>query len=274
MNYRHAYHAGNFADVVKHLALVSILLRLKRKPSPFAVVDSHAGRGLYELDSEEARRSGEAERGIGRLRDLSGGPETLDTYLSLVRDCGRGRYPGSPLLAARLLRPADRLVAIEKQPEEARALRAALAAFPRARVEEADGHARLLALMPPPERRGLALIDPPFEEPDEFSRLAETLAGAVRRFATGIIMAWFPVKSAAAAGAFCGEALAAGPRRLLRIDVRVEAEAGTLGAAGLLVVNAPFGFVDDMRKTLSFVAPKLGGAAPAAFDIRLLAGEA
>ena len=273
MNYRHAFHAGNFADVVKHLALVSILARLKKKPAPFAVIDTHAGRGLYDLAGEEAQRSGEANAGIGRLLDILDGPGTLRTYLDLVRALGRDRYPGSPLIAARLLRPQDRLVAIEKHPEDAAALEAALAPYGRARVAQADGYARLSSLLPPPERRGLILIDPPYEASDEFSQAARVVADGYRRFATGIFMIWFPVKSASAANAFCGEVRLAGPKKLLRVDVMADGDPDKLNAAGLLIVNPPYGFADDMKDVFTLLAPRLGREKGARLRVDWLAGE-
>jgi len=262
MNYRHAFHAGNFADVVKHLALVSILSYLKKKDAGFAVIDTHAGRGAYDLGGDEARRGGEAAGGIERLRDVAGGPETLQTYLALAH--GRA-YPGSPLIAAKLLRTQDRLTAIEKHPEDYRALAATLAPFRRARVVEADGYARLAALLPPPERRGLVLIDPPYEAPDEFAQAARAAGAALARFATGIVAIWFPIKSPAAAAAFCGEVLAAGARKALRLDIRIDAKPERLSAAGLLVINPPYGVAADMGEVLEFVAPRLGGTAKLAW---------
>lgn len=273
MNYRHAFHAGNFADVVKHLALVSILAHLKKKPAPFAVIDTHAGRGLYDLAGEEAQRSGEAAAGIGHLLDVPGGPETLRTYLDLVRALGRDRYPGSPLIAARLLRPQDRLVAIEKHPEDAAALESVLALYGRARVAQADGYARLPSLLPPPERRGLILIDPPYEANDEFSQAARVVADGVRRFATGIFIIWFPIKSAQAADAFCGEVRLAGPRKLLRVDVAVDGDPEKLNAAGLLIVNPPYGFADDMKEVFKPLASRLGHERDAKLRVDWLAGE-
>ncbi len=269
MNYRHAYHAGNFADVVKHVALVRILLHLRKKDTPFAVIDSHAGRGLYDLGADEARRTGEAANGIEKLRGLKG-PEALERYLALVEESGTSLYPGSPLIAAKMLRPQDRLVAIEKHPEEAAKLKQVLAPFRKARAEEGDGYARLAALLPPPERRGLVLIDPPFEAPDEFEAAAEAVKGAVRRFATGIYLIWYPVKSAAAARAFCGEVLAGGVTSALNIEMAVDAGEGKLGRAGLLVLNPPFGFATDMRDILGVIAPRLPGGKAA---VELLAGK-
>lgn len=283
MNYRHAFHAGNFADVVKHLALVAILLHLKRKDAAFAVIDTHAGRGLYDLRGVEAERTGEAEKGIERiagLRDRSAElPDALRQYLWVAKQTAEGRYPGSPVVAAFLMRPQDRLIAIEKHEEDAAALKSALRSFRRSslRGECADGYARLNALLPPPERRGLVLIDPPFESPDEFRNEARALSGALKRFATGIYLLWFPIKSAGEANAFCGEILATGVKKALRIDIDIgPADAGVadkerLTAAGLIVVNPPYGFADEMQASLAQVAPLLSPKAGA--EVRWLVGE-
>jgi 23S rRNA (adenine2030-N6)-methyltransferase len=257
MNYRHSYHAGNFADVVKHLAEVAILAHLAKKDAPFAVIDSHAGRGLYDLESDEARKTGEARAGIEKLENLSG-PPLLRRYLSLVAESGPRRYPGSPLIAARMLRPQDRLVAVERHPQEAALLEDVLAPWRKARVETADGYARLAALLPPPERRGLVLVDPPFEAPDEFEQAARAAREAYRKFATGIYLLWYPVKSEAAGNAFAGEILAGGAKKALRIAVAVDAPEGKLGRAGLLVLNPPYGFEADMEAALAMAAPRLG----------------
>ena len=282
MNYRHSYHAGNFADVVKHLALVAILLHLRKKETPFAVIDSHAGRGLYDLSGEEARKTGEAAAGIERLRGLKG-DGALAEYLRIAND--PARYPGSPLMAAHLLRPQDRLVAIEKHPEEFGLLKQALMPWRKARPEEGDGYARLIALLPPPERRGLVLIDPPFEAADEFETTARTVQQALRRFANGIYLIWFPVKSLSQADQFCGEVLAAGAAKALRIDITLDpispahaqhvgggdAVAGSragegrggerMSRAGLLILNPPFGLDQQMQASLDRIAPLLAGRA-------------
>jgi 23S rRNA (adenine2030-N6)-methyltransferase len=276
MNYRHAYHAGNFADVVKHLALVAVLLHLRKKDTPFAVIDSHGGRGRYDLAGAEAQRTGEAGGGIVRLVNIEDAAGALGEYLALAG--GSESYPGSPLLAASLLRPQDRLVAIEKHPDEAALLKAALVQFPRAQVECADGYARLAKLLPPKERRGVVLIDPPFEDAEEFAALARAFAAAYRRFATGIYLLWFPVKSAAEANAFTGEVLGAGVTKALRVDFDLgdaapDPETGKtrLTAAGLAVVNPPFGFAEEMDAALTRIAPLL--SPKARFDIRRFAGE-
>jgi 23S rRNA (adenine2030-N6)-methyltransferase len=274
MNYRHAYHAGNFADVVKHVALTVILLHLRRKDTPFAVIDSHAGRGLYDLLDEAAAKTGEARDGIERLRGLAPPlPGALDTYLKIVGESGADHYPGSPLIAAKLLRPQDRLVAIEKHPEEAAVLAATLKPFRKAFAKTADGYARLVKLLPPPERRGLVLIDPPFEAADEFKTLAQTVRDAYRRFGSGIYLIWYPVKSQAAADVFCGEVLATGVDKLLRIEIAVAPDTDRLTRSGILVLNPPYGFDDAMGEILALLAPKLGQGGVAQTRLEWLAGE-
>lgn len=274
MNYRHAYHAGNFADVMKHTALVAVLLHLRKKEAPFAVIDTHAGRGLYDLSGIEAQKTGEAAEGIARLSQAPAGNEPLQTYLDIARGFGPAIYPGSPLIAARLLRPQDRLVAIEKHPEECEALIAALKPFRNARASCADGYRRLPALLPPQERRAAILIDPPFEAPDEFAQMAQTLGDALKRFATGIYLAWFPIKTKSDADALSGEVLARGAAKLLCIQLDIGASAeDRLSRTGLLIVNPPYGFDMQMREALATLAASLGRGRPAQWSVEWLAGE-
>jgi 23S rRNA (adenine2030-N6)-methyltransferase len=258
VNYRHGYHAGNFADVVKHVALVAVLQHLRKKETAFAVIDSHAGRGLYDLSGIEAAKTGEAQNGIARLRGLTGEmPPALATYLAIVAESGTDKYPGSPLIAAKLLRPQDRLTAIEKHPEEAAALKGVLSPFANAAVESADGYSRMVKLLPPPARRGVILVDPPFEAPDEFTALANRMRAAHRRFATGIFLIWYPIKTQSVADSFTGEALSGGADRALTIEIAMAAEPGRLGKAGLLVINPPYGFRGEMAAALVLAAPLL-----------------
>jgi 23S rRNA (adenine2030-N6)-methyltransferase len=268
VNYRHGYHAGNFADVVKHLALIAILLHLRKKDTAFSVVDSHAGRGRYDLAGLEAGKTGEAQNGIARLSALPGDlPETLSTYLALVKESAgasaraeatiQNFYPGSPLIAAKLLRPQDRLTAIEKHPEEFAALENVLAPYRNCAAERADGYARTLKLLPPPSRRGLVLMDPPFESPDEFSTLAQTVRDAVGKFAGGTFLIWYPIKSQADADAFAGEVLASGVTKAMTIDTKISAAEGKLARAGLLVINPPYGMETVIRGVSAIIAPRL-----------------
>ncbi|HWD48768.1 MAG TPA: 23S rRNA (adenine(2030)-N(6))-methyltransferase RlmJ [Rhizomicrobium sp.] len=274
MNYRHIFHAGNFADVVKHLALVSAIAHLKKKDRGFVVIDTHGGRGLYNLESHEASRTKESETGIEMLAKLSDETPLIAEYLKLARAFGETRYPGSPLIAAQLLREQDRLVAIEKHDEEARELSRVLKPYERARVFEGDGYERLVALMPPQERRGLVLIDPPYEEPNEFGNAAKALGEAYRRFATGIYLLWFPIKSKADANAFIGEVLGAGMAKALRIDIDIgaieskRADSERMHRAGLLVINPPFGLDTEMREAARVIQPALS----ATIKIDVLAG--
>lgn len=280
MNYRHGYHAGNFADVVKHVALTAILLHLRKKDAGFAVIDSHAGRGLYDLRDAAPMATGEAQGGIARLDDLlpnaAAQSAALATYLRLVRECGKQRYPGSPLLAANLLRRQDRLTAIEKHPEEAAVLKDVLAPFQGAAAEQGDGYARLVKLLPPASRRGLIVIDPPFEAADEFAVLARALTAGQRKFATGIFLVWYPLKSQSAADAFIGEALAGPIAKALTVEIAVAPPSGHqtsehMTRAGLLLVNPPYGFAAEMQAAAALLAPRLGN--PARIDITWRAGQ-
>jgi 23S rRNA (adenine2030-N6)-methyltransferase len=172
--------------VLKHAALVAVLAHLRKKDTPFAVIDAHAGRGVYDLSSAEASKTGEAAGGIARLLAQAGLPDPLPLYCEIVRGFGDARYPGSPLIAARLLRRQDRLVAIEKHPEEFAALAASLAGINNARAVEGDYRVHMKKLLPPSERRGVVLVDPPYEAEGEFIDAARTIIESWRRFATGI----------------------------------------------------------------------------------------
>jgi 23S rRNA (adenine2030-N6)-methyltransferase len=276
MNYRHAYHAGNFADVHKHTALTAILLHLRKKEAPFALIETHAGRGLYDLSGDEARRSGEAAEGVAKLAGHVAQTAALASYLDLVRGFGPQHYPGSPLIAASLLRPQDRLVAMEKHPEEFAALHAALAPFANARAIAADGYAQLPKLLPPPERRGLLLIDPPYEDAQEMQHIGKALAEAQRRFAHGVYLIWHPLKSSVPAETQAGELKTAGASKLLSLTLDVGAApgdvAGRLSASGLLAINPPYGLAEEMRAAQEELLPLLRRGADARASVTWLAG--
>ena len=273
MNYRHAYHAGNLADVLKHAAMIAVLTHLRKTPAGFAVLDSHAGRGLYDLGSEEARKTGEAAQGYARLRPLADLPPLLQSYRELVESCGGNRYPGSPLVGLNLLRPGDRLVAIEKHPDEFAALRQVLGQDSRVRLTEGDGYRQLAKLLPPRERRGLVLIDPPYEAEDEFQTAVRTLIAAYRRFATGIYLLWYPAKERTAVAAAAGELLNGGIKELLRLELDVGGGGDRLSATGLLVINPPFGFTAEITTCADFLAHALARGPGAASILEVLAGE-
>ncbi len=275
MNYRHAYHAGNFADVLKHTALVCVLAYLAKKDKPFAVIDTHGGRGLYDLKAEEAAKTGEAEGGVLRLLDGGAAPDVVAAYLDVVRGFG-GAYPGSPLIAQKMLRDTDRLTVIEKHPEEYDALVAALKRDARTRAIHGDAYRELSRFVPPRERRGVVLIDPPYENAGEFKDAVAAIIAAHRRFATGIYLFWYPAKDRAAVSAAAGEMLNAGIKSLLRAELdigKVAADRAPLSATGLYAVNPPFGFAGDMERVLPFLAAHLAHGPGASWTLDRLAGE-
>lgn len=281
MNYRHAFHAGNFADVMKHAVLARLVDYLKRKPAAFRVIDTHAGRGRYSLTGEEARRSPEWQAGIGRLRAAAlpaRAAALLAPYLDVVAaenpNGTLARYPGSPLLVRRLLRPQDRLSALELHPADARSLAALFAGDVQARVTELDGWLALNAHVPPKERRGLVLVDPPFELPGEWERLVGGLAGAHRKWATGLFALWYPLKAPREVNGFVAALKATGIARLLRAELLVDTPMpGRLYGSGLILVNPPYVLEAELRIILPALAAAL---APGRASHRLewLSGEA
>lgn len=266
MNYRHAFHAGNHADVLKHLILVYGLAHLGRKAAPFAVLDTHAGAGLYDLDSEEARRSPEWADGVGRLRDWRDAPPLIAAYLEAVAafaHAGANLYPGSPSLIASALRDADVLMACELHPEEASALRRRFAAAGNVQVHGRDGWEALNALLPPAAPRGLVLIDPPYEEPGELERGARDIAAALKRFAHGVFLWWRPMKDEAALARADNEIRAHGARALLRADLWVDTprREGKLTGSSVLIINPPYGLAEGLAEALPPLAAKLSQGA-------------
>jgi 23S rRNA (adenine2030-N6)-methyltransferase len=262
VNYRHAYHAGNFADVVKHAALALVLEHLAAKDKPFAVLDTHAGIGRYDLAAVEAEKTGEYRNGI--LKVLERPHAALAPYLRVVAALNPGRaspriYPGSPELIARLTRPQDRIQLVELHPEDAAALAAAYACDKRVAVYGEDGYAALKALLPPQPRRGLVLIDPPFEVADEFARLARGLRHAHRRFATGIYLLWYPIKARAPVAAFHAEVAQGDIRRIMVAELlrRPDDDPERFNGCGLVIVNAPWRFAETMRKLLDWLRMRL-----------------
>ncbi len=265
MNYRHAFHAGNPADVMKHAVLALILDRLRAKPAPFCVLDTHAGIGRYDLGGASALRTLEHRDGIGRLFGQPPPHPALAPYLDAVAalnpDGALRWYPGSPLLARALMRDQDRLVANELHPDDSRTLRETFAGDRRVTVTQADAYQVLKAHLPPREKRGLVLIDPPFEQPDEFARLAEGLKAAHRRWATGIYALWYPVKEQAAVWRFHEAVEKTGIPKILIAELTWHPEDThlRLNGSGLLIVNPPW----TLDATLRALLPALHAALPA-----------
>src|ERR1700710_866754 len=272
MNYRHAFHAGGFADVIKHIVLVRILTHLQEKPAPFRVIDSHAGAGVYDLTGEEARRGGEWLTGIARIMQARFSEAVLPLvapYLDIVRAFNPQRdleaYPGSPLIARALLRPQDRMVACEVEPTARKRLIGALRRDTQARVVDLDGWVALPAFVPPKERRGLVLIDPSFEHKDEFARLADGFAQAFAKWPTGSYLLWYPVKSRRATDTLAQQvaetvAVADMPGTCLRLEFSVapQVAGAALTSAGLLIVNPPWTLAAELRAILPELEKPLG----------------
>ena len=282
MNYRHGFHAGNFADVIKHAVLARVLMHLRQKNAPFRVIDTHAGAGLYDLTGDEATRGGEWREGINRLFTASLRPE-ISALLAPYRDAVAAhnpdgalkRYPGSPLLARAALRPQDRLIACELEPKAAAALRHSLRGDPRAKPVEIDGWTALTAYVPPKERRGLVLVDPPFEQPDEFARLAGALAGAHRKWPGGIYLAWYPLKDAREVEGFARKLARLGIPKILRAEINLPAIAGTtrLRGSGLVIVNPPWTLEAELALLLPALGAILSEDGKCAIRLDWLAGE-
>lgn len=273
MNYRHHFHAGNFADVMKHALLVALLRSLQRKPKGFLYLDTHAGRGGYDLEAaatgDSLGRTPEWPEGIGRLWRPAGDlPPAVADYLETVREFDRRGgnfgaqprfYPGSPAIARALARPVDRLACCEWHPAECAALRHELGGWPRVGIQEVDGYAALRGLLPPPERRALVLIDPPFEAQDEFARIAAALREGLRRMPAAVFAVWYPLTVRARADDFLAEVKVLTPPSALGCELTVagEASAVKLKGCGLLVVNPPWQFEAEARAILDFLAPLL-----------------
>ena len=271
MNYRHAFHAGSFSDVLKHAVLARILVHLKRKEAPFRFIDTHAGAGRYDLSGDEARRSPEWREGIARV--LTARPpapvgELLRPYLQAVgpHDAeGRpGAYPGSPAIAQTLMRAQDRLALCEANPDEREALIAALGRDRRLSIVSTDGYVALNAYLPPKERRGVILIDPPFEAPGEAGGIVHALERGLRKWPTGAYVAWRPIRDARDDARFLNAVAALGAPSILRLELDIGP--GPIGAhgqepltrAGLLVVNPPHPLVGEARTLLPWLAQTLG----------------
>ncbi|WP_315920317.1 23S rRNA (adenine(2030)-N(6))-methyltransferase RlmJ [Mesorhizobium sp. SP-1A] len=282
MNYRHAYHAGNFADVVKHVVLARLVEYLKRKDKPFRVVDTHAGIGLYDLSSEQAVRTGEWRDGIGRLLDAGLDPKAADLvapYLAAVRavnpDGAVKAYPGSPMIVRHLLRRQDRLSAMELHPEDAARLKSVFEGDFQTRVTELDGWLALGAHLPPKEKRGLVLVDPPFEREGEFGRLADGLCKAYRRWPGGIYALWYPIKDREAVRAFRSELAGSGIPKLLDIafEIRGPGREPRLDGSGMVVANPPYTLEEELRTVLPALLERLALDKSARWSLDWLAGE-
>jgi 23S rRNA (adenine2030-N6)-methyltransferase len=267
MNYKHIYHAGNFADVAKHVALVYCLQALRRKDAAFFVLDTHAGRGYYDLQAAEAAKSGEAERGVQRLITAALNEAPLHDYFTQLR-ARRGkrlaRYPGSPALIAQCLRPHDRALFVELMPAEARTIDRELESAGRFSTQIDDGYAALRAHLPPAERRGLVLIDPPYESLDELKAMLKAFVDAHRRWPSGMFLMWYPIRSATQRALVHARFEALQIPKILFADLAIHPDDAGVGLAGsgLMIVNPPYGADQYLRD--AYASIHLALAAPGA----------
>lgn len=278
MNYRHHYHAGNFADVVKHVLLVQLVRALQQKPKGFLFLDTHAGRGAYDLEAaatgETLAREPEWPGGIGRIAAAAQPNQAIDAYLKVVQQFDRSRghsgsvvrfYPGSPAIVRALARPQDRLVVCEKHPEELEALQREFASgrLPAdggtVSVQGLDGYVALRALLPPAERRGLILIDPPYEAQDEFAQAIAGVAEGLRRFPSGVFALWYPLTQRARVQQFLSglEALKPPPTLVSELMIAGDDSSRKMRGCGLAVVNPPWKFDAAAEAAVAQLSPLL-----------------
>jgi len=281
VNYRHIFHAGNFADVFKHALLSRVLLYLGQKPAAFRYIDTHAGTGSYNLASEAARRSPEWKDGIARLTGANLPPDVaplLAPYLAFATPMLAGdspSYPGSPLIARHFTRSQDRLCLIEKHPVDIRHLRAATAGDRRVKALELDGWTAWNAQVPPPEKRGLVLVDPPFEEEADWQRMIEGLKLSHRKWPGGTTLLWYPAKDPRRVDGFIDALEDTGIAKTLRLELAVDRQHadGPLAATGLVVVNPPYTLVEEARLILPFLARRLARGPGAGWRAEWIAEE-
>jgi 23S rRNA (adenine2030-N6)-methyltransferase len=284
MNYRHAYHAGNFADVLKHVVLLALVDSLKAKPTPFAMIDTHAGSGCYALDGVEAGKTGEWRDGIGRLLfpDLHGGDANASALPPLLRhwldgilalpgnEHGLKLYPGSPLQAANAMRAGDSAHLCELHPEEAVRQRELFRRDPRVHVHARDGYSAMKALLPPDEKRGLVLIDPPYEAQEaEYDTIEKALKEAMQRWPGGIYAVWYPIKLRSQVQPFLRDLRHSGAKRVLRAELLIHPDDSPLrlNGSGMVVLNAPWKLDEALREALRALARLLSQERPATWTL-------
>ncbi|MDC8012173.1 23S rRNA (adenine(2030)-N(6))-methyltransferase RlmJ [Tahibacter soli] len=283
MNYRHAYHAGNFADVLKHSVLVGLIEALKQKATPFCYIDTHAGSGRYDLRGEEALKTGEHADGVLRLLEATRLPAALHVYLNLVRALNAHRpahdlsvYPGSPLIASLLMRENDRAQLCELQPDECARLRELFRGDARVAVHERDGYAALKAMLPPKEKRGLVLIDPPFEAQDsEFRVIEAALAAARTRWPNGVYAIWYPIKLRQHLQPFYRWLKTSGFTKVLAAELLLHPDnsALRLNGTGMVVVNAPWKFDQQLEELLPVLTQHMAQGRFGQHGVEWIVGE-
>lgn len=282
MNYRHHYHAGNFADVVKHVLLLGLLKGLGRKDTPYCFLDTHAGLGLYDLGASEAQRTLEFKSGLSRVKaaPAAGMPAWVADYqkavAALQAEKGGFWYPGSPWLALHQMRPQDRAVLMELHPEDAGTLRQNFSRRDQVAVHQRDAYEGLTALIPPKEKRGLVLIDPPYEEErDDYAPVVELLKKAHAKWPTGMYALWFPIKDYHAITRFYRRLRNTGIPKMLTTELNVLPPDNSLGlnGTGMVIVNPPWQYSDEAFRTLQWLRPVLSDHAQSSMKVEWLTAE-
>lgn len=279
LSYRHSFHAGNFADVLKHLILIQILEYLRKKDKPFCCIDTHAGPGAYALDSDYALKNREFDNGIGQLWQRHDLPAGVAAYVDLVRQFNGSdrltRYPGSPLITRQLLRTTDRLFLYELHSTEVALLTKAVDRDKRIKVFHDDGLKNAIGLLPPTERRGLVLIDPPYEIKNDYQAVVETLIKMHKRFATGIFALWYPVVERSRNKKLEQAIQKSGIKNIQLFELGIQADTHEHGmtASGMIVINPPWTLKPDMERVLPWLADVLGEHGAGFYRVRELAGE-
>lgn len=262
LSYRHAFHAGNHADVLKHLTLFLVLRYFNQKDKPYWYIDTHSGAGLYDLSAPQAQKVGEYRAGIGRLRDAAALPEPLVAFLAYVQAVlpQPDTYCGSPWLAKHLLRESDRLRLFELHPADAALLKQNMAGDRRIVVHQADGYAGLTALLPPPTRRAVVLVDPPYEQKQDYARVVQALQAARKRFANGCYLLWYPCLSREESLNLPAALKKSGAENWLRAELHVHAPRADgfgMHGSGMWVVNPPYVLHDQLQAALPVLAERL-----------------
>jgi 23S rRNA (adenine2030-N6)-methyltransferase len=269
MNYRHCYHAGNFADVLKHVILVVLLQALQRKETPFCFMDTHAGIGLYELQSIEAQKKQEYDNGIGKLFSLDAQqfPSELQTYLSIVKKYNSNQldfYPGSPLIAENVLRSQDHMILCELHPEDVQTLKDNFKGSKNTSIHHNDAYLSMKAFLPPSVKRGLVLIDPPFEVTDEFTQIFTALQRAIKHWRGGHFMVWYPIKNKKAVDAFYKDIQSLGVEHLIvEISLNAVIDEGKLSSTGIIIINPPW----QSKETIETLLPILSNTLQATCNL-------
>lgn len=264
MNYLHSYHAGNFCDVIKHICLIGLIESLSRKQTPFCYIDTHAGTGIYDLFSEFSAKTKEYESGIEKIIQHDRPPELVRKYLQLVHIINNRftgskisslrYYPGSPMIARELIRPHDRIIACELHPTEYQSLKNNFLGDNQTAIHHMDGFLGLKAFLPPKERRGIVLIDPPYEDPDEFSHIARQLPMALRRFETGTYAVWYPIKEQSHVDKFYQAIKKNVSNQVFAMELTIYPDIPQhLNGCGMVIINPPWQFDETMKKTIKWV---------------------